>query len=133
MRKEQEDFCPDALFCWCPFSSSFKTPQGSLTRCGLSAVVGLGIPLCSACFHGRNSQVSTLFLISLGQGTESKYSHAGDKGVEHYGVPLQFIFSLSLSLFCFSLGNCWESSLPARNPGQHGGSQASPLVGQTRC
>lgn len=67
--------------------------QGSLTLCGLSAVVGLGIPLCSACFHGSNSQVSTL-LISLRQGTGAKYSHAGDKVLEHSGLSLQFLFSL---------------------------------------
>lgn len=45
-------------------------------------------------FHRRNSRVSTLLLISLGQGTGAKYSHAGVKGVEHYGVSLQFLFSL---------------------------------------
>lgn len=66
MRGEREDCFNFAG----ALSSSFKTSQGSLTLCGLSAVVGLRIALCSACFHGRNSQVSTLLLISLGQSTE---------------------------------------------------------------
>lgn len=76
-------------------SSFFKTSQGSLTVCGLSAVVVLGIPLCSACFCGRKSQVSTLLHdYTLLQGTGGKYGHARNKGLEHYGVSLQFLFSL---------------------------------------
>lgn len=68
MRREWEDCSPDAFILLVPFLATSRCPKAA-SHSGLSAVVGLGIPLCSACFHGRNSQVSTLLLISLGQGT----------------------------------------------------------------
>lgn len=86
MRREREVCSPDAFILLVPFPAPSRHPKAA-SHCGLPALVGLGIPLCSACFHGRNSQVSTLLYdyTSL-QGTGAKYSHAGDKGMDHYEV-----------------------------------------------